>query len=156
MELIALPWRPRRNAGQLTRMRIYLDFDGVLHGVPYIKAPFELLPAFEAVLRTHPKAEVVITSSWREEFAFEEMRTWFAEDVRRQIIGVTPIQPDYKRVHEIRAHVRQTGYRGRFIVIDDAAFEFPKNYRPLVLCDTRHGLRGQPLAELQARLAITG
>ncbi len=134
-------------------MRIYLDFDGVLHGVPYVKEPFELLPGFEAILRAHPKTEVVITSSWREQFAFEEMQTWFAEDVRHQIIGVTPIMPDYKRVHEIRAHVRQTGYRGRFVVIDDVVFEFPRNYRPLILCDTRWGLRDQALAELRARLS---
>lgn len=133
-------------------MRIYLDFDGVLHGVPYLKEPFELLPAFEDVLRAHPKTEVVITSSWREQFAFEELQTWFAEDVRQQIIGATPIMPDHKRVNEIRAHVQQTSYRGRFIVIDDAAFEFPKNYRPLILCDTRRGLREVELAELELRL----
>lgn len=134
-------------------MRIYLDFDGVLHGVPYIKEAFELLPAFEDVLRAHPKTEVVITSSWREQFAFMEMQTWFAADVRQQIIGVTPIMPEHKRVHEIRAHVLESGYRGRFIVIDDAAFEFPKNYRPLILCDTRRGLGARELGELRNRLA---
>lgn len=134
-------------------MRIYLDFDGVLHGVPYAKEAFELLPAFEDVLRAHPKTEVVITSSWREQFAFMEMQTWFDEDVRQQIIGVTPIMPEHKRVHEIRAHVLETGYRGRFIVIDDAAFEFPKNYPPLILCDTKTGLRNIELQILSARLA---
>ena len=133
-------------------MRIYLDFDGVLHGVPYKKEAFEHLPAFEEVLRAHPRVEVVITSSWREQFSLEEMRTWFSEDVRNQIIGVTPILPDEKRVQEVRAHVKATGYRRRFIVIDDAAFEFPRNYPPLILCRTAQGLTDAEIGNLISRL----
>lgn len=142
-------WCEREN---VEAMRIYLDFDGVLHGVPYTKEAFELLPAFEDVLRAHPRVEVVITSSWREQFSFEEMRTWFSPDVQHQVIGVTPILPEEKRVQEVRAHVKETGYRGRFIVVDDAAFEFPRNYPPLVLCGTARGLTEREIAELNRRL----
>jgi len=134
-------------------MRIYLNFDGVLHGVPHIKGPFEHLATFELVMRMHPKLEVMISSSYRELIPIEVMRSWFSGDTQHQIAGVTPILPRCRRVDEIRAHVKATSYRGRFIVLDDAADQFPRNYRPLILCHTEHGLGERELTELLNRLS---
>jgi len=114
-------------------MRIYLNFDGVLNCIPNTKGPFEHLPAFDAVLRTHPKLEVVISSSYRELIPIEVMRSWFSCGTQRQIVGVTPVLLGCRRVDEIRAHVKVTSYHRRFIVLDDTASEFPRNYRPLIL-----------------------
>lgn len=70
-------------------MRIYLDFDGCRHCAGRNK--FEHIERIEEVLREYPEAHVVISSSWREEHPFDEMRSYFAEDVQRQIVGVTPV-----------------------------------------------------------------
>ena len=134
-------------------MRIYLNFDGVLNCIPCTKGPFEHLSAFDAVLRTHPTVEVVISSNYRELLPLDVMRVWFSRDTQHQIVGITPVLPGCKRVDEIRAHVKATGYRRRFIVLDDAASEFPRNYRPLILCQTMYGLGERELYELRNRLA---
>lgn len=134
-------------------MRIYLNFDGVLHCIPHIRGPFEHLATFESVMRMHPKLEVVISSSYREILPFDVMRSWFSRDTQHQILGVTPVLPRCRRVDEIRAHIKATNYRRRFIVLDDAATEFPRNYHPLILCQTEHGLGERELTELLTRLA---
>lgn len=134
-------------------MRIYLNFDGVLHCVPCTKGPFEHLPAFDAVLRTYPTVEVVISSSYREVLPLDVMRVWFSRDTQHQIIDITPVLPDSKRVDEIRAHIKATDYHQRFIVLDDDPFEFPRNYRPLILCQTAYGLGERELTELLNRLS---
>ncbi len=134
-------------------MRIYLNFYGVLHCIPSTRGPFEHLPAFEAVLRTHPTVEVFISSSYRELIPVEAIRTFFSWDTQHQVVGVTPVLPRCRRVDEIRAHVKATNYRHRFIVLDDAADEFPRNYRPLILCRTALGLGERELTELLTRLS---
>lgn len=134
-------------------MRIYLNFDGVLNCIPKHKGHFEHLPVFEAVLRTHRKVEVIISSSYRELLPIAVMRTFFSTDTRHQIVGITPVLPGCKRVDEIRAHVKATGYCQRFIVLDDAPVEFPRHYPPLILCQTTRGLGERELTELLNRLA---
>lgn len=134
-------------------MRIYLDFDGVLHPIPTKAGPLEFIHLFEGVLREFPHVEVVISSSWRKDFDFETLQGFFAEDVSRQVIGITPDLGLRRRVHEIKAHLKESGYHGPFIVLDDAAGEFPKNYPPLILCEASVGLTFELLDELRVRLA---
>ena len=104
-------------------------------------------------MRTHPKLDVVISSHYRELIPLDVMRTFFSRDIQHRIVGATPVLPRCRRVDEIRAHVKATSYRGSFIVLDDAADEFPRNYRPLILCQTRCGLGERELDELRNRLA---
>ncbi|WP_205895069.1 HAD domain-containing protein [Metapseudomonas otitidis] len=54
-------------------MILFLDFDGVLHPEYDGQATpadvvFCHLPRFEAVMRDHPEVEIVISSTWREQF----------------------------------------------------------------------------------------
>lgn len=121
-------------------MRIYLDFDGVLHAAKRDKLHFEHKEAFEAILRTHPQVQVVISSSWREVHSYEHMRDYFAHDVMHQIIGVTPVLPGQLRYEEIMQHMQKTDYGGEFIVLDDMEDEFPPGWPPLLLCDPAVGL----------------
>lgn len=136
-------------------MRIYLDFDGVLHPIPTKAGPFEFIHLFEGVLREFPHVEVVISSSWRIDFDLETLQGFFAEDVSLQVVGITPNLALRRRVHEIRAHLKESNYRGPFIVLDDAAGEFPKNYPPLILCETSVGLTSTLLDELRSRISST-
>ncbi|WP_332853644.1 HAD domain-containing protein [Duganella sp. S19_KUP01_CR8] len=98
-------------------MILFLDFDGVLH--PDINYNAELLmcnrPLLEDVLRSRPKVDVVISSTWREAHALGELQSLFCADIAPRIVGVTPrwreIQDDsafgrYVRQAEIEAWLR--------------------------------------------------
>lgn len=137
-------------------MRIYLDFDGVLHPIPTTAGPFEHIHLFEAVLREFPHVEVVISSSWREDFDFETIQGFFAEDVMHQVIGFTPDLAPCQRIDEVRAHLQETAYGGPFLILDDAPDEFPQDYGPLILCETRVGLTPELLQQLVQRIRTAG
>ncbi|MEQ1660325.1 MAG: HAD domain-containing protein [Hylemonella sp.] len=49
------------------------------------------LPRFETVTRGFPTVELVITSTWRERFALEELRARFSLDIAARTIDATPI-----------------------------------------------------------------
>jgi hypothetical protein len=100
-------------------MRIYLDIDGVMHGIPRAGgaiAHFEHKDAFECLMREFEAVDIVISSSWRKECSLEELRALFSADIRPRIIGVTPILPGRRRFAEIQEHVRATQYAGRFVI----------------------------------------
>lgn len=134
-------------------MRIYLDFDGVLHAAKRDKLHFEHKEAFEATLRAHPQVQVVISSSWREVHSYEHMRDYFANDVMHQIIGVTPVLPGQLRYEEVMQHMQESGYDREFIVLDDMGHEFPPDWPPLLLCDPAVGLDAQGQEALRAILS---
>jgi hypothetical protein len=134
-------------------MRIYLDFDGCLHRAGRDKVMFEHMEALETILREHPHTHVVISSSWREEHSFDEMRSYFAADVQRQIIGVTPVLPGATRHAEILQHVQSTGYDGDYIVLDDDSSEFPPGWPQLLLCDPTQGFDVEKQGELRRMLS---
>jgi hypothetical protein len=136
-------------------MRIYLDIDGVLHGIPRGGSitVFERKEAIEQLLREFTTAEVVISSSWRKEFSLEELRAFFSKDLQPRIIGVTPALPGKRRFGEIQAHLRETGYVGVYVILDDTRIEFPKRCPQLLLCDSEVGLDMNKLEELRARLS---
>lgn len=134
-------------------MRIYLDFDGVLH--PFVKGfePFEHCHLIEQVLREFPAVQVYVSSAWRTYYKFSMLQSWFEADVRHQIVGVTPYLPEKLRVEEIELHLEQTAYSGPFVVLDDLAEQFPPNYPPLILCQSDRGITHVEIAELRRRLA---
>lgn len=127
-------------------MIIFLDFDGVLHGLG--RPVFECLPRFEAILRDFPAVEVVITSSWRETYPLDALRELFGADIRHQIIGITPIiktkwppYPAHGRYDEIALFLQERQAQGRAcLILDDDARLFPKDCRELVLFDSTKGL----------------
>ena len=79
-------------------MILFLDFDGVLHP-EYDRqaAPADVafchLPRFEAVMCDHPEVEIVISSTWREQFPLDDLRARFSPDIAARIVGATPITP---------------------------------------------------------------
>ena len=76
----------------LSQMLIFLDFDGVLHPDGCNPSSyFSRAPLLEAVLRQSADFEVVISSSWRHRRPFDELVLLFSADVRKYIVGITPI-----------------------------------------------------------------
>lgn len=132
-------------------MRLYLDFDGVLHAFSpfnYAHQELEYLPAFEQILRQFPMVEVVISSSWRKDFSLNELRHFFPEDLRARVIDTTPVLPGNTRFDEIKMHIEKTNYFGSFLVVDDDASQFPEGWNRLLLCKSEEGLNLEKQTEL--------
>ena len=77
---------------------LFLDFDGVLrrNGSPLYKLESELVNNLEEVLRAAPTVKIMITSSWREAFGQNEMRSLFSADIAARIEGCTPSRTHHK------------------------------------------------------------
>lgn len=80
---------------------LFLDFDGVTH--PDVQLPgrcwayFQSLPLIESVLRKHPSVEIVVTSKWRTRRSLDELRLFFADDIRSRVVGSTPVLDRFNR-----------------------------------------------------------
>lgn len=132
-------------------MILFLDFDGVLHpddGRP-ITDDVRLcnLPRLEALLREFPHVRVVISSMWREQFSFETIVSWFSEDIRTRIVGITPL-PELSQVGALplrrEADViawldSNGGVDQAWVALDDAAYAFRKHGDRLVACKSYIG-----------------
>jgi hypothetical protein len=77
---------------------VFLDFDGVTHPEPSpAERKFESLPRIEAVLRQHPGVSIVLSTSWRENHALDDLRDLFSSDMMHRVIDGTPIVTRYVR-----------------------------------------------------------
>jgi len=90
-------------------MILFLDFDGVLHpAVNYDAAQLLCnMPMLEAVLRTVPDVEVVVTSTWRETRTLVELQSLFIPDIAPRIVGVTPQWRNIQSADTYGVYVRQ-------------------------------------------------
>lgn len=133
-------------------MIVFLDFDGVLHPMPTDRrGHFCHLPAFEEFLRDHSEVRVVISSSWRETYPFDDVIVeLFAPALRARILGMTPSLELSNRHSEIQAWVDTNRYTGPWFALDDALDEFPAQCQQLIACDTKTGLDDAVLARLIA------
>lgn len=117
----------------------FLDFDGVTH--PYFPRAeltddqnqhFSFLPLIEAVFRRHPTTGIVISSSWRDKHALDELRAKFSPDLRERVVGATPNLEtpgrrgeDGSRQIEVEAWLAANGLTGApWIAVDDTPFLF--------------------------------
>lgn len=112
-------------------MVLFLDFDGVLHPAVCYDAALLLskLPLLEGVLRRRPNVDVVVSSTWRETRALDELRSLFSADIAARVVGVTPhwrdIQDEatygtYVRQAEIEVWLRDAGRAWeQWLAIDD-------------------------------------
>jgi hypothetical protein len=101
------------NHTPIAREQIYLflDFDGVLHPL-FPRADFTdaenqhfaFVPRLEQLLRAHPHVLVVISSTWRVRRDLDTLREPFSPDIRRRIVGKTPVLVD-------RSDGRERGHR---------------------------------------------
>ncbi len=144
---------------------IFLDIDGVLvKEEPSVveltlddleqdlmKFDADCLRQFENVIRKHQNCKIVISSSWRELFAFEEIKALFSDDVAKKVVGVTPISTQslqYFRYHEILDYLKQHhALDNAWIAIDDISEHFPPN-APLVETDPNDGFDDLAAEEL--------
>lgn len=137
------------------RKIIFLDFDGVLH--PDGIAKFSQLPVLERFLSEMPKAEIVVSSTWREDHSLDQLRGFFSPHLRSRIVGVTPSLDDgYElggRQKEILSYLASEGLSDtscRWIALDDIAMFFEDSCRNLVLTDSSTGFTEREGEELIA------
>lgn len=142
-------------------MLLFLDFDGVLHPRSAGEHPFVHIPRIERVLRDFPLVQVVISSSWREVTPIQELQAIFSEDLRRRIIGTTPLVdieyppgPVGSREKEIRIFLDQAEFIGRkWLALDDEAPLFTPGCHNLILCNSLTGMDEAVEIELRSRVA---
>ncbi len=142
-------------------MIIFLDFDGVLHGIG--QPPFAQLPRLEGILRDHPQFKVVLTTSWREAYRFEKLRELFSADIQDRVIGQTPIINDPYTLADYRMHHRYkevTLYFERaqivgcpWVALEDDRRNFPEDLTNVVWCSDTTGLDDESEARLRRILS---
>ncbi|MBS0308235.1 MAG: hypothetical protein JSS58_04610 [Proteobacteria bacterium] len=145
-------------------MILFLDFDGVLHPEPCQDDAqlFCRLPLLEGLLRDFPEVDLVISSTWRDKWTLDELRSKFSADIAKRIIGATPSWKDllelfetigYQRHAEIEGWLRQAGRPWeQWVAIDDKPWLYKPFLPNLVLCDTAVGIDEVVLQRLGAKL----
>lgn len=128
---------------------VFLDFDGVLHrGIknPGDKEWFEYLSTFESCIRKARflvDIKIVISSSWRLDFAMSFIVNLFSKDIRSHIIGYTPIvinDEKYQGSREAEAQewLRKYNKPVQWIAIDDMPVLWNSSHRVI---ECRAGFR---------------
>ena len=111
-------------------MRIFLDFDGVLHreSFPKSRLDADCLRNLELAVLTHSEVRVVITSTWRLVHGLDGLRGLFSPEFGARIEGATPDLPEvegYPRHAEVQAYLATNRAPDPlWIAIDDDAGEF--------------------------------
>lgn len=141
------------------RRILFLDFDGVLHGNRHRE--FAKLGLFEHYLEKMPKLEIVISSSWREQYSLDELKALFNDSIREQIIGITPILDcgfDHGgRQQEIETFLFEADLHRQkafWIALDDLPHLFMPDCPYLTLVDPESGFtddNGRTLLDWYAR-----
>lgn len=136
-------------------MILALDFDGVLHPIKQRDEPlFCRLFLLEHWLRTNEHVDVVISSSWRVRHPFDEMVSYFSEDIQHRIWGMTPVldhRLEAVRQMEIEKWMAALGEPDRtWVALDDDPSLFVPGCAEVVFCDPNRGLDGSKLRELSA------
>lgn len=145
-------------------MILFLDIDGVLHPFfPRADLPdeenqyFSYLPRLETVIREFPELQIVISSDWRNSHSLDELREFFAADIRSRIVGVTPKLErgagDWTgcREHEAMAYFAASHDKSTlWLALDDDEPNWLPN-SPLVLC--QDGFRDIEEKALRALIA---
>jgi hypothetical protein len=133
-------------------MILFLDFDGVLH--PFPMGPkdihFSATSPLWKVLDKIPDASVVITSTWRERYSFEELvgllMSHGGERFASRFIGVTPVMEsatDYVpgiSQREIESWLIGSAGQEPYIILDDIEECFDSTCKNLYLVDGATGL----------------
>jgi HAD domain in Swiss Army Knife RNA repair proteins len=124
---------------------IFLDFDGVLHGEGIdSQGVFEHLEVFCETVRPFIKnIQIVISSSWRESYKFDDIKGFFEDDIQESVVGATPVRidgfADGGREKEIVDYCTINSITD-WIAIDDMERLFSSDCQNLILCDSQYGL----------------
>ncbi|MGQ0730335.1 HAD domain-containing protein [Acidovorax sp.] len=145
-------------------MTLFLDFDGVTHPLHCHESNhFSRLAGIEAVLRTCPSVEVVLSTTWRLQYPFDQLREKFSRDIQPRVIGATEAAfrlpewpsrlsayPRHKEVHHWMLTNRDAS--DRWLAIDDRPYLFRPFSDVVVECDSKRGADEPVLLLLQSRL----
>jgi hypothetical protein len=152
---------------------LFLDFDGVTHPDPCEAGQlFRRLPFIEEVLREFEACQIVISSSWRVVHRLDEMRGYFAADMRSRVIDVTPeyrarnghlgtpdFDPSAHRQWECETWLRKRVQLSQdrqagpsWIAIDDRDYWFRRGCGNLLLTDATTGFGPDDALRLHAML----
>jgi hypothetical protein len=154
-------------------MYIFLDLDGVLVREPPLnsnqgifvlengkyKPQFtpECLNFFENSLRSYSNYQIVISSSWKELFSLEEIKSHFSPDIAVNIVGVTPDDHDpsaYYRYREAKKYLEQNNLDDVFwLAIDDIPEHYPAQI-PIIITNAEIGFDCECAKLLQKYLAL--
>ena len=151
-------------------MWVFLDIDGVL--VPEKKfencnsskdfwnfAPICLV-LFESVLQVYSNIKVGISSTWRDLFTIEKIRSLFSENIATRVVGFTPILDSerdgvsqYYRYFEIQAFLKDRhAENDSWVAINDSRLYYPPNTK-VVVTDPYYGLDANSAVALMQHLA---
>lgn len=143
-------------------MILFLDFDGVLHPFPKPENPTQLFVnrgRLECVLFDYPRTEVVISSTWRENYSLTELKALFSPSIRNRIVGVLPViqihtLADMEAIRFKEIQLFLSGSEKPWLALDDDADLFPASCPNLIHCEDGFGKKEE--SKLRAALAITG
>jgi hypothetical protein len=134
---------------------IFLDFDGVLHPDDYLY--FNIIDG-ELVLASDVRfcwaeclwnvirefdCDLVIHSSWRNSYTLDQLRCLLPTELGKRVVGVTAGDC---RHESILAYVDDAKVRN-YIILDDAADEFPSDCVELLLCKHNMGISSPEIQE---------
>jgi hypothetical protein len=146
----------------VSRSVLFLDFDGVLHGIDDLQAEYTSqgivfsgdkllchLPLLNDLLDRFP-VDIVISSSWRRHYMLDELRGFFGTHASR-VVGTTsdidvPFERPANRFQECRTYAETHGIM-RWLIIEDQPTILwgcwtptPEQLRQVVFCDENLGL----------------
>jgi hypothetical protein len=143
------------------RIVLFLDFDGVLHpvGGTLPQQRMEKLPLLEALLR-EPGLQavgIVISSTWRLIHTPAQLRSMFAPDLRRRVLGCTPQLERHltsqRRHEDIAAWLRLHPEVNEWVALDDDFHGFPASaHGRTVFTNGDTGLTVRDIDVLRTRL----
>lgn len=147
---------------------IFLDIDGVLvkegqiTTENYTICDRKCLTIFESALRLYPHDyKIVISSSWREVFDLEFIKSRFSPDIAENIVGMTPFLDSYAdvefyRYQEVLQYLQEHSLENiQWIAIDDIKEHYPPsraNY--LVHTDAYQGFGFADAAQLISLIGL--
>lgn len=146
-------------------MIVFVDFDGVMHRARVgtnIDRYFEHIGLLVAWLREHPSVQLVVSSSWREQYTLEELKDLLFhehQDLQDRVIGKTldlsRLHREYERSKECQVWLADNKHDfGPWVAIDDEVRRFSPFFRDdhLVLCDAAVGLTQEALDQAWRKL----
>lgn len=138
-------------------MYLFLDIDGVMH--PWPADEFflpECCAVLEKLIKSHSSIEIVICSSWRDDYSLDDVRSFFPKVIAGKIIDSTggedhPHIGSYRsmgmRERQIQAWMQENAPDGKWFAIDDTSV-FYDTGAPLFITDDLTGLQVEDLSGL--------
>ncbi len=126
-------------------LTVFLDIDGVLrrNSAPKYKLEAPLVTKLGHWIRVQEKeVELVISSTWKDAFPLDEIRSMFPLALRVKIVGRTPTLTggDYPRFDEVKAYNIKHGVE-EWIAFDDQPDLFPPGLPNVVAIDGEIGFQ---------------